>query len=215
MAAAVSPFETLWLDDDRLVYEGGVGKDGKIHLYTFSTHADEALPTRHGAGLYGVPTLACEQAESGIDEDIGDEESPQADETRSRRFESPAYIDAAERARARRSRRRRRRLRRWSRSSHRSDAGDDCRRRRARPALPPCRTLPAPTSGPAVAHRMRVEAETDGAGREVERRSANARRRCITPATPRTSSAIERHNVKIRTMRHLHSSEGASDALAG
>ncbi|MGZ3441962.1 MAG: hypothetical protein ACXVDD_20720, partial [Polyangia bacterium] len=75
IAAAVSPFETLWLDDDRLVYEGGVGKDGKIHLYTFSTHADEALPTRHGAGLYGVPTLACEAAESGIDEDMGEEES--------------------------------------------------------------------------------------------------------------------------------------------
>jgi Tetratricopeptide repeat len=75
IAAAVSPFETLWLDDDRLVYEGGVGKNGKIHLYTFSTHADEALPTRHGAGLYGVPTLACEQAETGIDEDMGEEEA--------------------------------------------------------------------------------------------------------------------------------------------
>ena len=75
IAAAVSSFATLWLDDDRLVYEGGVGKDGKIHIYTFSTHSDEALPTRHGAGLYGVPTLACEQAETGIDEDIGEEES--------------------------------------------------------------------------------------------------------------------------------------------
>ncbi|MDB4967428.1 MAG: hypothetical protein JWN44_3117 [Myxococcales bacterium] len=75
VAASVSPFETLWLDDDRLVYEGGVGKDGKIHIYTFSSHADEALGTRHGAGLYGVPTLACEQAESGIDEDMGEEES--------------------------------------------------------------------------------------------------------------------------------------------
>lgn len=75
IAAAVSPFETLWLDDDRLVYEGGVGKDGRLHLYTFSSHADEALPTRHGAGIYGVPTLACEQAESGIDEDMGEEES--------------------------------------------------------------------------------------------------------------------------------------------
>jgi hypothetical protein len=75
IAAAVSPFETAWLDDDRLVYEGGVGKDGRIHIYTFSTHADETLPTRHGAGLYGVPTLACEQAESGIDEDMGEEES--------------------------------------------------------------------------------------------------------------------------------------------
>lgn len=75
IAAAVSPFETMWLDDDRLVYEGGVGKDGKLHIYTFSSHADEALTTRHGAGLYGVPTLACEQAESGIDEDMGEEES--------------------------------------------------------------------------------------------------------------------------------------------
>jgi hypothetical protein len=75
VAAAVSPFETLWLDDDRLVYEGGVGKNGQIHLYTFTTHADTSLATHHGAGLYGVPTLACEQAESGIDEDIGDEES--------------------------------------------------------------------------------------------------------------------------------------------
>jgi hypothetical protein len=74
IAAAVSHFETLWLDDDRLVYEGGVGKDGRIHIYTFSTHSDEALATRHGAGLYGVPTLACEQAESGIDEDIGADE---------------------------------------------------------------------------------------------------------------------------------------------
>lgn len=74
IAAAVSPFETLWLDDDRLVYEGGVGKDGRLHIYTFSTHSDETLPTRHGAGLFGVPTLACEQAESGIDEDIGSDE---------------------------------------------------------------------------------------------------------------------------------------------
>lgn len=74
IAAAISDFETLWLDDDRLVYEGGVGKDGKLHIYTFSTHSDQALPTRHGAGLYGVPTLACEQAETGIDEDIGEDE---------------------------------------------------------------------------------------------------------------------------------------------
>jgi hypothetical protein len=76
VAAAISPFETLWLDDDRLVYEGGVGKDGQIHLYAFAAHADEKLPTRHGAGLYGVPTLACEQAETGVDEDLGE---PKAD----------------------------------------------------------------------------------------------------------------------------------------
>jgi hypothetical protein len=60
IAAAVSLFETLWLDDDRLVYEGGVGKDGQIHVYALGGHADSVLPTRYGAGLYGVPTLACE-----------------------------------------------------------------------------------------------------------------------------------------------------------
>jgi hypothetical protein len=60
VAAAISAFETLWLDDDRLVYEGGVGKDGTLHLYAFASHADSALPTRYGAGLYGVPTLSCE-----------------------------------------------------------------------------------------------------------------------------------------------------------
>ncbi|HZS41124.1 MAG TPA: hypothetical protein VFF06_30050, partial [Polyangia bacterium] len=74
IAAAVSAFETLWLDDDHLVYEGGVGKDGKLHLYAFVAHADTTLPTRNGAGLYGVPTLACEQAEPGGDEDVTGEE---------------------------------------------------------------------------------------------------------------------------------------------
>jgi hypothetical protein len=72
VAAGLSQFETLWLDDDQLVYEGGVGRAGQLHLYAFDAHADTALPTRHGAGLYGVPTLACEQAETGVDEDLGE-----------------------------------------------------------------------------------------------------------------------------------------------
>jgi hypothetical protein len=63
VASGVSAFESFWLDDDRLVYESGVGKKGELHIYTFSTHADAALPTKHGAGLYGVPTLACEKAD--------------------------------------------------------------------------------------------------------------------------------------------------------
>ncbi len=74
IAAAVSGFETLWLDDDRLVYEGGVGKDGKIHVYAMTAHADDTLPTRNGAGLYGVPTLACERAETNVDESVGESE---------------------------------------------------------------------------------------------------------------------------------------------
>ncbi len=73
VAAAISGFETLWLDDDRLVYEGGVGKDGQLHLYSFAEHADSALPTRYGAGLYGVPTLACEQGDAASPEPATDE----------------------------------------------------------------------------------------------------------------------------------------------
>jgi hypothetical protein len=79
IAAAVAPFSTLWLDDDRVVYEGGVGKDGRLFLYTFSTHASQPLPTRHGAGLFGVPTLACEEAEASDEPAAapGDEPPPQ------------------------------------------------------------------------------------------------------------------------------------------
>ncbi len=75
----MSAFETLWLDDDRLVYEGGVGKDGKLHLYAFVAHADSTLPTKNGAGLYGVPSLSCEQAEAAGDTEINDEGDPEGD----------------------------------------------------------------------------------------------------------------------------------------
>jgi hypothetical protein len=79
VAAAVSQFETLWLDDDRLVYEGGVGPAGQLHVYAFTAHADTALPSRHGAGLYGVPTLTCEAAETGVDEDLGETPDDEGD----------------------------------------------------------------------------------------------------------------------------------------
>jgi len=74
VAAGVSAFETLWIDDDRLLYESGVGKAGQLRVYTFSTHADQALPPRNGAGIYGVPTLSCERAEAKVDEPVVDEE---------------------------------------------------------------------------------------------------------------------------------------------
>jgi hypothetical protein len=61
IAAAVSLFQSLWLDEDRLVYENGVGKDGKLGIYSFVDHAAQMLPTRFGAGLFGVPSLACEE----------------------------------------------------------------------------------------------------------------------------------------------------------
>jgi hypothetical protein len=70
VAAAVSSFQTHWIDDDRLVYESGAGKAGGLHIYDFAAHADTALPTRHGAGLYGVPMLACVEAEAHVDQPV-------------------------------------------------------------------------------------------------------------------------------------------------
>ncbi len=62
VAAAVSYFDTLWLDDDKLVYEGGIGKDGKLHVVDLPTRNDTVLKPRYGAGLFGFPTLVCEPA---------------------------------------------------------------------------------------------------------------------------------------------------------
>ncbi len=70
IAAAISLFETRWLDDDHLVYDGGVGKDGQVHLYGFSSHDDKALATPAGAGLYGVPHLDCDQQAAPDTDDI-------------------------------------------------------------------------------------------------------------------------------------------------
>jgi hypothetical protein len=72
IAQAVSYFETLWLSDEQLVYETGVGKDGRIGIYDLTAHAPTVLPTRFGAGLYGVPTLNCQPPEEGEEENIDD-----------------------------------------------------------------------------------------------------------------------------------------------
>jgi hypothetical protein len=64
VASAISAFASHWLDEDHLVYEGGVGTDGKLHVYEVSTRKDTVLKPRHGAGLYGYPSLACAPAPS-------------------------------------------------------------------------------------------------------------------------------------------------------
>jgi hypothetical protein len=64
VASAISAFATHWLDEDHLVYEGGVGKDGKLHVYEVPTRKDTVLKPRYGAGLYGYPSLACAPAPS-------------------------------------------------------------------------------------------------------------------------------------------------------
>lgn len=80
VASAVSAFASHWLDEDHLVYEGGVGKDGKLHVYEVSTRNDTVLKPRFGAGLYGYPSLACAPApsEPGEPQDIEGEDPADA-----------------------------------------------------------------------------------------------------------------------------------------
>ena len=77
IARAVSGFDSLWLDEDHLVYEGGVGREGKIHVYQVSTRSDTALRSRHGAGLYGYPTLTCDAPP---DDDLSPDPPPEDNE---------------------------------------------------------------------------------------------------------------------------------------
>lgn len=58
----VSEFETLWLSDDLLAYENGIGNAGTVNLYNFPEHKKVTLTPRHGAGIYGVPSLNCQEA---------------------------------------------------------------------------------------------------------------------------------------------------------
>lgn len=61
--SGISEFETLWLGDDVLAYENGIGQKGTVNLYVLSAHKRTQLAPRHGAGLYGVPSLRCQAAE--------------------------------------------------------------------------------------------------------------------------------------------------------
>ncbi len=81
VAAAVSFFDTVWLDDDKLVYEGGVGKDGKLHMVDLPSRNDVVLKPRYGAGLFGFPTLSCEPPPSADDSaEHADDNMPLTDE---------------------------------------------------------------------------------------------------------------------------------------
>ena len=65
VAQAVSSFGALWLDEDHLVFEGGVGREGRLHVFDLSTRNDVVLTPRFGAGLFGYPELRCDGPEDG------------------------------------------------------------------------------------------------------------------------------------------------------
>jgi hypothetical protein len=60
IASAVSKFDSRWIDDDHLVYEGGVGGSGRLFVYDARAGTSAPLKTRVGAGLYGYPMIACD-----------------------------------------------------------------------------------------------------------------------------------------------------------
>jgi hypothetical protein len=59
LATAFSFFAWDWIDDDRLVYEGGGPKDSKIVVHDFRAQTDAVLEVPSGAGLSAVPSFDC------------------------------------------------------------------------------------------------------------------------------------------------------------
>jgi hypothetical protein len=83
ITSAVSHFESAWLDDGHVLYEGGVGGAAKLFVYDVATASSTPLKVRAGGGLYGYPTIAC-RADSDHETEGGPaavEPAPPAEET--------------------------------------------------------------------------------------------------------------------------------------
>ncbi|HEY5450937.1 MAG TPA: hypothetical protein VIQ54_19420 [Polyangia bacterium] len=78
IATAPSVFRLAWLDDDRLVYQAGAGKQSKIHVLDVATKKDAVLKPRAGAAITGFGAVVCpgaapeESAGENVDEDTED-----------------------------------------------------------------------------------------------------------------------------------------------
>jgi hypothetical protein len=59
IATAPSAFRTRWLDDARLAYQTGVGKQSRIHVLDLATKADTTLKPRAGAAFLGFGAVFC------------------------------------------------------------------------------------------------------------------------------------------------------------
>ncbi len=59
IATAPSAFHLAWLDDDRLVYQAGAGKQSKIHVLEIATKKDAVLKPRAGAAFVGFGAVVC------------------------------------------------------------------------------------------------------------------------------------------------------------
>jgi hypothetical protein len=54
-------YETQWLDDDHLAYESRTGSQAKLVLHDLGTGTALTLKIPAGAGLFGMPTVPCQQ----------------------------------------------------------------------------------------------------------------------------------------------------------
>jgi hypothetical protein len=59
LGSAVASYESVWVDDDHLAYETGMGRTPKVTIHDFAAGAPFTLKTPAGAGLFGVATLVC------------------------------------------------------------------------------------------------------------------------------------------------------------
>jgi hypothetical protein len=60
LGSAVASYESVWVDDDHLAFESGLGRTPKVTIHDFGTGGGSfTLKAPAGAGLFGVATLAC------------------------------------------------------------------------------------------------------------------------------------------------------------
>jgi hypothetical protein len=79
VATAPSAFRLVWLDDDRLVYQSGLGKQSRIHVLAVATKTDAVLKPRAGAALAGFAGVICPGAAPENEDGAENELDPEGD----------------------------------------------------------------------------------------------------------------------------------------
>jgi hypothetical protein len=80
IATAPSAFRLDWPDDERLIYQAGLGKQSRVHVLEIATKTDTVLKPHAGAALVGFGAIVCPGAapesagEENVDEDTDDAE---------------------------------------------------------------------------------------------------------------------------------------------
>ena len=59
VARGRSAFDSHWLDDERLAFDGGDGAQGVVRIHDFSGGGEQSLLAGHGAALFGLPIPVC------------------------------------------------------------------------------------------------------------------------------------------------------------